>query len=460
MPVPEGSIFHNCFWYNRDGTPVYWWGNGITLSGADPTGVTDSTAAFNRASQALGTGAGVVFVPPGTYRIGGVILRDGLYFQGAGRDSTFIVSNGLDDAFKTVGAANLMSGGVSGFSATGNATGNQTWDASVDFINISSAALAAQFIVADNYAIRWRAAYRGSLDDREPRLHNNSFWFNNYGIFIVNNHPLFSGANDIRLNNWGMTGNTMYDLDVTGQKFNYNNYGVMPQPGGIMNNSVFTACTFGLNALVGIQLGQACSVIGGKLIATSTGTCERGIVMIGAGAKVTNMEILSFGAAFSVGAICIDNRTLADGVGMDISNNAFTPTLVGTSGIGTAILQESTASQLTSSVITSNTMRYWNAGDRFIRLLANVFNCNISGNNLYSDGVASANAMIEANGTTVIGNIVQGNSAVFLAGATARTIDMKVPRSIVNNNMARRGTGFNLTGADGDTISTPNIFVA
>jgi len=67
--------------------------------GADPTGVTDSTAAFNDALQATIPFAQVisrtVYVPPGTYKISSTLfVRAGCTLEGAGGTSSAITSDG------------------------------------------------------------------------------------------------------------------------------------------------------------------------------------------------------------------------------------------------------------------------------------------------------------------------------------------------------------------------------
>ena len=55
----------------------------VTSEGADPTGVNDSTTAFNNAITAAGAG-GTVWIPPGTYNIPGHIMVNNVTVAGAG----------------------------------------------------------------------------------------------------------------------------------------------------------------------------------------------------------------------------------------------------------------------------------------------------------------------------------------------------------------------------------------
>jgi hypothetical protein len=55
----------------------------VTSEGADPTGINDSTSAFNAAISAAGAG-GTVWIPPGTYNIPGHISVNNITIAGAG----------------------------------------------------------------------------------------------------------------------------------------------------------------------------------------------------------------------------------------------------------------------------------------------------------------------------------------------------------------------------------------
>jgi hypothetical protein len=64
--------------------------------GADPTGVADSAAAIQRAINALPTAGGIVFFPPGTYKIAGALTlpSKGVILRGSGRGVTVVDASG------------------------------------------------------------------------------------------------------------------------------------------------------------------------------------------------------------------------------------------------------------------------------------------------------------------------------------------------------------------------------
>lgn len=80
--------------------------------GADPTGAADATAAIQQAVDDAGAaGGGVVYLPPGTYRVAppdagapaAIHVRDsGVVVRGAGRDQTRLLNTGTDMRFRSV----------------------------------------------------------------------------------------------------------------------------------------------------------------------------------------------------------------------------------------------------------------------------------------------------------------------------------------------------------------------
>ena len=77
----------------------------VVDAGADPTGVTDSTAIINAAIHAAHTaGGGTVYLPAGHYKVSEpfIELLGGVHLQGAGRESTVIFADtGAGSSSKT-----------------------------------------------------------------------------------------------------------------------------------------------------------------------------------------------------------------------------------------------------------------------------------------------------------------------------------------------------------------------
>jgi hypothetical protein len=427
------------------------------LEGADPTGATDSSAAF--AAVAISDVVGTVHVAPGIYKVAHIPIRNGLTWQGPGRDAGLLIQpdSGGGHFFEVKSAITLSSGGVKGFSATGNATTINSFDGTVDFVNLSAATICYQFIMAENYVEKCRAAFYGSQNDREPRLHNNTIWYNNYGVFIQNNHPLFTGVNDIRLNNYGITGLVIYDMTINGQKLVSNNYGIVPQVSGAMSNVDLCGCDISFNYILGAQFDNGCSITGGKLFAGSSGTFNRGVLIRGEGNAIRGTHIQSFGQPFTVGAVCFANTSAVK------KGNSVQHCDIGYSGsgnsVGTAITHESGSMSQYGLQITNNQMYFKLATDRFINLLGPVIVSNISHNFCQSDPFVVTTDIIDVNNGGCARNQITNNTSFTNPSSTGHAIRAWNPGGFNVNNIARRGAGFQWNGSDADTVSTPNIYV-
>jgi alpha-1,3-glucanase-like protein/pectate lyase-like protein len=91
----------------------------VVSEGADPTGVADSTAAFNAAIAAANAAGESVWVPPGTYKVSSALDISSGTIQGAGDWYSQIESNELiDNTSVAAGPINL-----SGFAILGNTVG-------------------------------------------------------------------------------------------------------------------------------------------------------------------------------------------------------------------------------------------------------------------------------------------------------------------------------------------------
>jgi hypothetical protein len=80
----------------------------VTSRGADPTGVADSTAAFNSAISAAGAG-GTVWIPEGTFKIPGHLILNNVTIKGAGMWRSTVVGDapGFYGGFVPGGGSNV-----------------------------------------------------------------------------------------------------------------------------------------------------------------------------------------------------------------------------------------------------------------------------------------------------------------------------------------------------------------
>jgi hypothetical protein len=103
----------------------------VTSYGADPTGATDSTAAFEDAiSAAASAGGGVVYLPAGTYTISSTLTCTTVpvYFLGDGAWATVVSFTGTGDCFRiydstTYGSRTKFAGGFAGITIDGTKAG-------------------------------------------------------------------------------------------------------------------------------------------------------------------------------------------------------------------------------------------------------------------------------------------------------------------------------------------------
>jgi pectate lyase-like protein len=76
----------------------------VITYGADPTGTSDSSVAFNAAIAAAHTNSGTVYIPPGAYKVGGTALTNitkaAVNIKGAGSAASFLLYTGSGDCLR------------------------------------------------------------------------------------------------------------------------------------------------------------------------------------------------------------------------------------------------------------------------------------------------------------------------------------------------------------------------
>lgn len=215
-------------------------GASVRLS-ADKTGGTDASSSFQSAASSLNNAyGGTIYVPAGNYVAQAIPLDTGspnyapIIWVGEGTDSTKITlpASPTSSMFKTAATGEFTGGGVKFMELVGDCSTAQpqlaeAYNASQDGIDLSSiTGQTHDFVVEGCFIHGFKRAVRGSGDDRYVVYNNNRIWYNYTGIYVKNDHPIFTGMNDIRYNYWGIAGNVMYDILCRGQKINYNHYGV------------------------------------------------------------------------------------------------------------------------------------------------------------------------------------------------------------------------------------------
>lgn len=253
-----------------------------TVAG-DPTGVNDSSIAFAAVVARAGGRRGVILIPPGKYVIQNIPTYPGLYWQGAGRGAldqstgTTLKLPAVPTAHMficTSPTADFIGGGIADCELDGGQlrTASPTKDC-LDFSAVTGQL--HRFYVVRSYLHNFRDAFHGAVEaggrDRSPTFVDCDVWYN-ARAFYTSEHPLFSGVNDVRFNNYGITGPTAgsqpFDIFLSGQKFNYNERAIAPQPGGAAFSSVFAVnCTFFKNVILDAALAASCSFVNNLFVA-------------------------------------------------------------------------------------------------------------------------------------------------------------------------------------------------
>ncbi|KON87329.1 hypothetical protein AF332_11160 [Sporosarcina globispora] len=234
--------------------------------GARGDGIANDTIAFQAAHDfILSKGGGVVLIPPGTYRVQGVVFDPCVYWQGAGAGATVIkpptnAVNGLA-IFQISQVATVEFGGFKGMSIIGNGGSlNYQPDGKATVNGIDFGAIGEnwvqQFFIQDCYFAYLNIAVRLNNHVRYVPVHGNRFWYNNVGMWVQNEHPNF-GVNDFRYNDIGLDG-TLLDVDFHGTKFNYNRIGI----NGTVERCGFNGCMFWQNKQLGLTLQTQNRVVG------------------------------------------------------------------------------------------------------------------------------------------------------------------------------------------------------
>jgi len=253
---------YNTAWVNQPG------GGGSSLDGYHnildygATGGADDTAAFVAASAAASVDGGIVYVPPGLWRAQNVPVISNVNFRGAGWSATTIklIDGATNPLFRYGTADDCQQAGWFDMSLEGLGTSGP------DGIDMSTA-LSWQF--SENHGLRiwkFRRGVTGSQNDRRPYFAFCQFWQNDVGYYVLNNHPQISGC-DIRDNNYGVSGMTLYDMQMTNTILIRNNYGIAPDVGGSLSQCLFTNCSIFGNYFIGAKVGYGVEFSGCFLVA-------------------------------------------------------------------------------------------------------------------------------------------------------------------------------------------------
>lgn len=428
-------------------TPFNFIDDAVSVEDTGATGSGDDSEAIERAAYKASKKGGVVYFPPGIIRAQNITVYSNVRFVGQGWGATTVklVDNATEPLFKYKTATDCQMAGWSHMSLEGIGTSGP------DGIDMS-AALSWQF--AQNIGLKiwkFKKGIYGSKNDRRPFWKACQFWQNDYGYYVINNHPHFEMC-DIRDNNYGISGLTLYDMQIDQSVFVRNNYGIVPDTGGTIQQTILTNVMLFGNYILGARVDRRVTFTGCYLVAgMGQDAASRGVEFLAGesawiGGMVKGEGVTGFGdVAFYLGSI--DDIAIQD---VYIETDNF----------------------LTTSETSSSKRRYVISGNHgtvrgyFVRLV------DTGVNGVQSSHVRDNNIVVPSTGgllttgdsliyipvtNSVAGNMVVNNTIHSLdSGYLAHAINADLRGSICSGNMMRNTQGVNVLNSDANTIYKGN----
>lgn len=411
------------------------------------TGGSDDTLAFENAVDDASVKGGVVYVPPGLWRAQGLPALSNVRYVGAGWNATTIkLVDGATEPLFNYDTANTceMAGwsymALEGIGASGP-----------DGIDMS-AATSWQFSTNEGLRItNFRKGVIGSQNDRRPFFSGCQFWSNDAGFYVLNNHPHFSLC-DIRDNNYGITGLTIYDMQIDQTVIIRNNYGLVPDAGGSISQTLITNTSIFGNYILGSRVGTRVFFDGCLLVAgLNQDAASVGVEFVGAGSQWNGGVVRGEGVnGFGDYAFVINtgNDVAIRGAYVNIDNFVRTNPAItvyrriqiqnnfGTIRGRLAKLDISGTNGVQSTVISGNTIEIPATGG----LLTG------------SDGIIEVQTASTVSGNNITDNCIHCLDAAYAAYA----IQGDLRSAVVSGNLIRQTSGVNATNSDINTLYAQN----
>lgn len=268
--------------------------------GAKGDGITDDTIAIQ---NAINSNKSIIYVPSGTYlTTSPLLVPNGKTIIGDNPKTT-IIKNVSSNVFELTGNTNLSGDNV--IIESLQILGYNRQNIAINLENLETCAY-ANF---NNLLIsKFNIAIKGSQNDRFIPIYNCRLHNNEIAIYVRNNHPLIY-SNDIRGNTYGIYGKVLYDIKISNNSFSYNDYGIYTensfQSSQIENNLFFK------NSIVGIQIesfGESSepSIISGNRFTMTTN--QKGIIINGSSYTINSNTFQNSEEPFET-AIEINNRS-------------------------------------------------------------------------------------------------------------------------------------------------------
>jgi hypothetical protein len=195
----------------------------LTEYGNITTGANVTVAANAATDDLLAKyGGGTILYPVGSFVAEGIKVKNGIKHIGANMIGTRLKLPNTSSNHIFVGETDevLDGGGIYDFELVGNALGTDH-----NGIDLSACSRANSYYIQDNYIHHFNIGVKSTKNDRQLIAQGNRIWSNDIGWYVILNHPTF-GINDIRDNRIGLGGETLYDIQMFGTRFVYNDYGI------------------------------------------------------------------------------------------------------------------------------------------------------------------------------------------------------------------------------------------
>jgi len=439
----------------------------VVVTGADQNGTLDSTAAFMRAMNSLGSRRGVVFVPPGKYAVQGLPLKSGLYWCGAGHgsvagaDGTYLTLPGSPSASAMFvaspdGSGDLYGSGVKGMYAAG---GQNKATATIDFIDCSPITNQCHDLMMDAvWMDGWRRCYNGSSDDRSIIPSDCHFWNSTEGLRIANNHFKLTKWNDFRSNTYGIRG-FITDAFICNQQFVGNDIGIgnVVATSGLTAN-VITACTFFQSTTTGIQLGVGNTVTGCQFQPPQAGAPTL-LTIQGSNNNISGCMFTNGSSGTGVvtnGCITFDCDSNPQTIfGVNITGSSFKQ-------LNSAVLYHLASAgsrDLVNIGFIGNNLidpgRFYVRSGAFGAVFGSGFDNNVF--RLENTSIGAGVDLVSITNANTVGNTYNGNKFYGFAGAVLRyAIGGDLTQSVITGNYIRRTSGIDPAASATAVIANNN----
>lgn len=419
----------------------------VSVEDTGATGSGDDSEAIERAAYKASRRGGIVYFPPGVIRAQNISVYSNVRFVGQGWNATTVklIDGATEPLFRYKTSGDCQMAGWAHMTLEGAGTDQQ------DGIDMSSA---TSWQFSNNEGLRitnFKKGFYGSQNDRRPSFSGCQFWGNDAAYYVINNHPHFNLC-DIRDNNYGVTGLTLYDMQIDQTVLVRNNYGIVPDDGGTISQALITNTSIFGNYFVGARVDARVSFDGCILVAGS-----------GQDSSSIGIEFKGQGSHWNGGVVRGEGVT-------GFGDAAFVINVIGDVAISDAYVNIDNFVRTNDALTTFRRIQIQNNRGTirgyFARLKITGTNgvqtTNITGNTIEipatgglltgSDGIIEVQTASTTAGNSINDNIIHCLDAAYSAYA----IQGDIRSAIVTGNIIRNTAGVNPTNSDINTVYAQN----